>query len=100
MSIARNYFPNLIKNIIYVRFKFFMVLKIKILLVSNVTSCNFGMNIAERPTACVFRVAVHVDKNTSLTKESGHVILTLMRCNYWGRISLGYLKVPELVRSF
>jgi hypothetical protein len=37
------------------------------------------MNIAERPAATIFMVAVHVDKNTNLTKEAGHVILTLVR---------------------
>jgi hypothetical protein len=37
------------------------------------------MNIAERPAATIFRVAIHVDKNTNLTKETGHVILILVR---------------------
>jgi len=58
------------------------------------------MNIAERPAATIFGVAVRVDKNTNLTKEAGHVILTLVRWKHWSRISLGYLKVPELIRSF
>jgi len=97
MSIFRIYFPNLIKNIFYLRFKFFMVLKIMFMLLWDATSCKFGMNFAGRPAAPIFRVAVHVDKNTDLTKEVGHVILTLMRWNYWTRMSFGYLKVPELV---
>jgi len=58
------------------------------------------MNFAERPAAPIFMVAVCVDKDTNLTKEAGHVMLTLVRWNHWSRISLGYLKMPELVRSF
>jgi len=75
-------FPDLIKNIFYLRFNFFVVLKIKVMLFWDVTSCNFGMNSAERPAAPIFRVAVCVDKNTNLTKEAGHVILTLVRWNH------------------
>jgi hypothetical protein len=56
-----------------------VVLKIKVMLFLDVTLCNFGMNIAERPAATIFRVAVHVDRNTNLTKEAGHIILTLVR---------------------
>jgi hypothetical protein len=37
------------------------------------------MNIAERPAATIFRVAVCVENNTNLTKEAGLVVLTLVR---------------------
>lgn len=37
------------------------------------------MNFAERPAAPIFMVAVCVDKDTNLTKEAGHVMLTLVR---------------------
>jgi len=42
MSIFRIYFPNLIKNIFYLRFKLFVVLKIKVMLRSRPCHMDTG----------------------------------------------------------